>query len=142
MNKPNKFIKTLSETEYKQLLENYQKSNNRRVRQRAHAILLSFQGYSVDEIAEICQAHRTTVGIWLDNWIKAGTGGLVDGERSGRPSILTVEEQVQARETALKRAKFPARQLGEIKEKRGKEISSFTLKRLLKKKTICGKESS
>jgi transposase len=142
MNMPNKFIETLSETDYHQLLENYQTSNNFRLRNRSHAILLSFQKYPIDEIANICGVHRTTVGIWIENWNELGNIGLADGERSGRPPILTVEEQEQAFQTALQNPKFPARQLGAIKRETGKEISKFTLKRLIKKKTIGGNESS
>lgn len=142
MNKPNKFIKTLSEIDCNQLLENYQTGNKFRLRNRSHAILLSFQKYSIDEIAEICGVHRTTVGIWIENWNEFGKTGLEDGERSGRPPILNLEEQEKAFQTALKNPKFPARQLGEIKRETGKEISPFTLKRLIKKKTFCGNESS
>ena len=142
MNMPNKFIETLSDSEYNQLLENYQTSNNFQLRKRSHAILLSFQKYPIDEIAKICGAHRSTVGIWIANWNESGNKGLADGERSGRPPILTEEEQEQAFQTAMLNPKFPARQLGAIKSETGKEISKFTLKRLLKKKTICGNESS
>ena len=140
MNMPNKFIETLSETDYNQLLENYQTSNNFRLRNRSHAILLSSQKYPIDEIAKICGAHRTTVGIWIDNWNE--NKELADQERSGRPPILTEEEQEQAFQTAMQNPKFPARQLGAIKRETGKEISKFTLKRLIKKKTIGGNESS
>ncbi len=142
MNVPNKFIKTLVDKDYHKLVENYQKSDNFRVRNRSHAILLSFQKYSIDEIAQICQVHRTTVSLWIDNWNEFGSQGLEDGERSGRPPILTLEEQEKAFETAIKNPKFPHRQLGEIKRETGKEISQYTLKRLVKKKTISGKESS
>lgn len=140
MNMPNKFIKTLPETDYHKLVENYQTSNNFRIRNRSHAILLSFQKYPIDEIAKICQVHRTTVSIWIDNWNESKN--LADGERSGRSPILTLEEQEKAVETAMKNPKFPHRQLGEIKRETGKEISQWTLKRLIKKKTIFGKESS
>jgi len=142
MNVPNKFIKTLVDKDYHKLVENYQKSDNFRVRNRSHAILLSFQKYPVDEIAKICQVHRTTVGIWIDNWNEFGSRGLEDGQRSGRPPILTLGEQEKAFATAMKNPKFPHRQLGEIKRETGKEISPYTLKRLVKKKTIAGKESS
>ncbi len=142
MNVPNKFIKTLVDKDYHKLTENYQKSDNFRVRNRSHAILLSFQKYPIDEIAKICQVHRTTVGIWVDNWNEFGSQGLEDGERSGRPPILTLEEQEKAFATAMKNPKFPHRQLGEIKRETGKEISPYTLKRLVKKKTTAGKESS
>ena len=142
MNMPNKFIKTLVDKDYHKLVENYQTSNNFRVRNRSHAILLSFQKYPIDEIAKICQVHRTTVSIWIDNWNEFGSQGLEDGERTGRPPILTLEEQEKAFATAIQNPKFPHRQLGEIKRETGKEISQYTLKRLVKKKTIFGKESS
>jgi hypothetical protein len=58
MNVPNKFIKTLSEEDYGKLVENHQRSKNFRVRNRSHAILLSFQRHSIDEIASICGVHR------------------------------------------------------------------------------------
>ena len=142
MNVPNKFIKTLIDKDYHKLVENYQKSDNFRVRNRSHAILLSFQKYSIDDIARICQVHRTTVSLWIDNWNEFGSQGLEDGERSGRPPILTLEEQEKAFQTAIKNPKFPHRQLSEIGRETGKEISQYTLKRLVKKKTIFGKESS
>ena len=52
-------------------------------------------------------------------------------ERSGRPPILTADEQEKVIEIALKNPKFPHRQLGEIKQEIGKQISKFTLKELL-----------
>ena len=140
MNMPNKFIKTLSDTDYHKLTENYQTSDNFRIRNRSHAILLSFQKYPIDKIADICQVHRTTVCIWLDNW--NANKDLADGERSGRSPILTLEEQAKAFATAMQNPKFPHRQLGRIKRETGKDISPWTLKRLIKKKTIFGKESS
>jgi transposase len=140
MNMPNKFVKTLSDKDYRKLLENYQTATNFRVRNRSQAILLSFQKYSVDEIAQICRNHRTTICIWIDKW--NAHQKLEDQERSGRPPILNLEEQAKAVEIGLQNPKFPHRQLGEIERATGKEISSETLKRMLKKKTICGNESS
>ena len=140
MNMPNKFVKTLSDKEYQKLLENYQTATNFRVRNRSQAILLSFQQYPVDEIAQICRAHRTTICIWIDIW--NAHQKLEDKERSGRPPTLNLEEQAKAIEIGLKNPKFPHRQLGEIERATGKEISQATLKRMLKKKIICGNESN
>ena len=131
---PNKFIQTLSDKDYNKLVENYQTSNNFRVRNRSHAILLSFQKHSIDEIASICQVHRTTVSCWIANWNEFGSKGLEDGKRSGRPPILSLEEQEKAFETAMKNPKFPHRQLNQIGRETGKEISHQTLKRLIKKR--------
>ena len=93
---------------------------------------LSFQKYPVDEIAQICRVHRTTIGIWIDQW--NARQQLEDKERSGRPPTLNLEEQAKAIEIGLKNPKFPHRQLSEIKRATGKQISQATLKRMLKKR--------
>jgi len=132
MNMPNKFVKTLFDKDYQKLVENYQTSSNFRVRNRSQAILLSFQKYAVDEIAQICRVHRTTICIWIDKW--NAHQKLEDQERSGRPPILNLEEQKKAIEIGLQNPKFPHRQLIEIERATGKEISQGTLKRMLKKR--------
>ena len=142
MNRPTKFVKTLSDEEHNKLLENQQTSENYRIRNRSQAILLSSERFSIDHIGEICRADRDTVSRWIDNWNNFGFKGLVDNEKPGRPPILSLEEAEKAIEIGLQNPKFPHRQLSEIKAETGKEISKFTLKNLLKKKTIYGKESS
>lgn len=134
MNVPNKFIQTLSDKDYQKLVENYQTSTNFRVRNRSHAILLSFEKRSMDEIASICGVHPTAVSRWINRWNKQGLAGLRDVQQTGRPPILTLEEQAKTVEIVMKNPKFPERQLGEIKEQIGKEISQWTLKRVIKKR--------
>jgi transposase len=134
MNVPNKFIKTLLDQDYHQLIENYQTATNFRVRNRSHAILLSFEKHSVDEIARICRVHRNAVSRWINRWNELGLDSLEDVQRNGRPPILTVEEQAKAFEIAMRNPKFPHRQLSEIKAEIGKQISKFTLKDLIKKR--------
>ena len=142
MKVPTKFIKTLSQEEHKRLVENHQTSGNFRLRNRSHAILLSVEKFPIAEIARICRVDRDTVSLWIDNWNDYGEKGLEDEEKSGRPPILAKEEQEKAIEIALRNPKFPHRQLEEIKKQSGKEISQYTLKNLLKKKTTSGNESS
>ena len=129
---PNKFVKTLFDKDYQKLVENYQTSSNFRVRNSSQAILLSFQKYAVNEIAQICRVHRTTICIWIDKW--NAHQKLEDQERSGRPPILNLEEQKKAVGIGLQNPKFPHRQLIEIERATGKEISQGTLKRMLKKR--------
>jgi transposase len=104
--------------------------------------LLSFEKFPIADIARICRVDRDTVSLWIDNWNEFGEKGLADEEKSGRPPILTLQEQEKALEIALRNPKFPHRQLSEIKKESGKEISQWTLKNLLKKKTAFGSESS
>ena len=139
---PTKFITDLSAAELAQLIENHQAHSNFRVRNRSHAVLLSHQGYSVDEIAQICRVDRDTVSNWLNLWQESKFAGLTDEARSGRPKILTSAQEEQAVEIALLDPRFPARQITAITAARGKEISELRLKALLKKKIISGSESS
>ena len=141
MNMPNKFVEDLADTDYQKLLENYQTSDNFRLRNRSHAILLSFQKHSIDEIAVICQVHRNAVSRWIDWWKTDGATALNDAPKTGRTPILTLEEQAKAVELGLRNPQFPHRELAEIKRATGNQISSYTLKRLLKKKITSGKES-
>jgi len=134
MNVPNKFIRMLSEDDYDKLVEKHQTATNFRIRNRSHAILLSFQKKSIAEIADICQVHRNAVCRWINRWNEQGLDGLADVQQTGRPPILTLEEQVETVEIAMKNPKFPHRQLAEIKDKIGKEISQWTLKRVIKKR--------
>ena len=124
MNVPNKFIKIVSEEDYTELVENYQKSENFRVRNRSHAIVLSYEKYSIDEIAKICGVHRNAVSRWINRWNEFGLKGLSDGGKNGRPPILNLEEQARTVEIAMRNPKFPHRQLSQIKAETGKTISS------------------
>ena len=134
MNVPNKFIETLSEEDYHKLVENHQTSENFRVRNRSHAIVLSFGKYPIEEIAVICGVHRNTVSRWIERWNEFGLEGLGDVAKNGRPPILTLEEQAGAVAIALENPRFPHRQLSEIEAATGKRISAYTLKRVLKKR--------
>ena len=142
MNMPNKFIETLSDDDHSKLVESYQSSSSFRVRTRAHAVLLSYEKYPIDEIAAICRAHRNTVSRWLAGWSEDALDGLSDAPKEGRPPILTAAEEEKAVSLAMANPKFPHRQLSEIERKTGKRISKYTLKRLIKKRIISGNASS
>lgn len=142
MKVPTKFIKTLSEEEMTKLVENHQTNESFRVRNRSHAILLSAEGYPIDEIAVICKAHRNAVSRWLERWKEYGVDALADVRRAGRPKLLSDIEEAQAVEIALENPRFPARQRGAISAALGKEISVWKVKDLIKKKTTFGKESN
>ena len=66
-------------------------------RMRAHAILLSAEGKSINEIAAIYPVHRVSVASWITYWEQRGIVGLLDKERSGRPHKLTEEERERVR---------------------------------------------
>ena len=80
-----KFIGKLSGRERISLYELMRSSNSFKVRQRAHAILLSSKKIRIDLLSEIFEVDRDTISEWLARWDKKGIIGLQDAPRSGRP---------------------------------------------------------
>jgi transposase len=84
-------------TEQRDLLENAMKNDpSFRARSRAHSLLLSAQGTTSKDIAKTSQVHRVTVSAWMTPWEHHGAQSLHDQPRSGRPTILTPEDQASA----------------------------------------------
>ena len=70
-----------------------------RVSERVHFVLLSDQGKSVPEIADLFGYSTETVYTWLERYAQVGADGLIDQPRSGRPKqepYLTAIVQAQA----------------------------------------------
>ena len=130
-----RFITDLTEDEINKLNEIRQTNSNFRLRNRAHAILLSGQKKSIDEISQICQVGRDAVSHWLSRWQKGKFSALADADRTGRPKSLTDKEEALAIETALKVPHSPNQQIALVAAELGKPVSRHKLKRLLKKKT-------
>lgn len=132
MKTPTNFISDLSESQRQELRE-LMKTAPEHVRKRAHAILLSSRGYSVDQIADIYEVDRDTVSSWLARWKDGGSDDLNDQSGRGRKPILNDKEQKQAIKIVEKDPRSSARSLSKIEQKTGKKISRDTLKRILKK---------
>ena len=120
--------------EQRQLLENTMKDDSSfRARSRAHGLLLSAQGTTIKDIARTYQVHRVTVSAWITNWEQHGQASLHDKPRSGRPSILTPQEQ----DIALRYIKEEPCSLKGVVErlanKTDKRLSMSSLKRLAKR---------
>ena len=120
--------------EQRQLLENTMKDDaSFRARSRAHSLLLSAQGTTIEDIAKTYQVDRDTVSTWIKKWEHHGAQSLYDKPRSGRPSILSPEEQ----EIALRYMKEKPGSLKGVVErlanKTDKRLSMSSLKRLAKR---------
>jgi transposase len=128
-----KFVAPLSEADKKKLGDCFNHHPSPRVRQRAHSILLSERGYTLNEIANIYQVDRDVVSNWLDRWQEAGCAGLPDRPRSGHPPKLSPSEQ----ELVLASLQEDPRSIKKAAEKvlreTGKNVSQWTLKRIARK---------
>lgn len=96
MRTPTKFVQELTDEQQSQLKAIMKSNAPQSKRRRAHTILLSFRGYSIDQIAAIYEVDRDRVSRWFQWWAEFGLAGLGDDERPGRPPKLTASEQQQA----------------------------------------------
>jgi transposase len=85
-----KFASSLTTEQHEQLQDLMKNSPTHRIRQRAHAVVLSAKRYSVEQIADIFEVDRDTISLWLDNWSASGVDGLADAAKSGRPQTVDV----------------------------------------------------
>lgn len=76
------FVKPLTEEERERLKEILKLHALHEKRMRAHAILLSNQHYSIDQIADIYQVDRQPVSDWLDSWNDRRFEGLGDDPKA------------------------------------------------------------
>ena len=78
----------------RQALERLRRRAVGRVSQRAHMILLSAQGYTVPQLAEIFDVGEDVVRTWLHRYQQAGCVGLDDRPRPGRPPRARLARQI------------------------------------------------
>lgn len=130
---PTRFVKELTAEDQEVLRYLRDDGETRRIRQRAHAVLLSHSGKTVNELAETFEVNRDTVRDWFHGWERDGVKGLADKTRTGKPPILTLAEQAQAVELLTANPRSTKQVLQEIKAKTGKTISAVTLRRIARR---------
>ena len=74
------------------LQQEIQRSEESRYDHRLHGVLLVAQGMTCPEVAELLGDAPRSVEYWVHRFQQRGVGGLVEGERSGRPSRLSPEQ--------------------------------------------------
>jgi transposase len=79
-----RFVAPLSEEQRRGLAGLHRTGRSHRVRQRAHALLLSAKGYTLDEIAEVLAVDRDALARTLDRWQRGGLAALEEAPGPGR----------------------------------------------------------
>ena len=86
-----KFIAALTQADQTALENMHHQAKTHRQRQRAHAVLLSSKGFTLEQLADIFSVDRDTVSVdrdtvsgWLDAWQQRGLDGLADAPKPGR----------------------------------------------------------
>ncbi len=108
----------------------YKHSKYHRVRQRAHCILLSNDGYTISDLKKIFNADLTTIYNWFNEWESKSLVGLYDRKGKGRKPKLSPEMKEKIREWAKKYSESRICEL--IEDKFGISVSTKTVHRVLK----------
>lgn len=85
------------------LQDEIRRSGESRYDHRLHGVLLVAQGMSCLEVSRLLGDGPRTVQYWIRRFEENGLGGLIEGERSGRPRRLTEDQLAQVGD-ALRKA--------------------------------------
>jgi transposase len=128
-----RYVHPLIDTQ-RDLLENTMTHDTSpRARARAHSLLLSAQGMTINAITKIYQVDRDTVATWIRKWEHDGPASLHDKPRSGRPPKLTPEEQTLAIASIKEEPRSLKQVVERLTNKTEKRLSISSLKRLAKR---------
>ena len=136
-----RFIQNLSPETRSLLHRIYQESQHHRVRQRAHCILLSYQGINTTALMTIFSVDRITIYNWFEAWEAQHFAGLYDKKRCGRPPKLTDEEQKKAQCYLEQHPRDIRKVVHLLEQDTTKRVSPKTIKRLVKKTAMSGSVS-
>lgn len=80
---------TLTAEQVSELLGAYHNCQDVKAKTRYQAVRLYGQGYTVQEIAEICGCSRPSLMEWCRTYRQAGSSGLIDHRQGGNRALLT-----------------------------------------------------
>lgn len=127
-----KYVQALSSETVKMLERLYRQSQHHRVRQRAHCILMSSQGFRMAQLMVMFEVSRKTIYNWLTAWETGKLIGLYDEVGRGRKPTFTSVQQAEIRAWVKAEPRNLKLVLNKIKEKWGIKVSKDTVKRVLK----------
>ena len=94
-------VKHLKWQQRRKLEKMYKTHENKRVRERAHMILMSYGGQTPQQIAKMLLASDDRVRDAIHRFIEGGCDGLEEGQRSGRPATVTDEMEEDLKDWVL-----------------------------------------
>jgi len=88
-------LRPLSEPERVTLEQMYHKAPKRRLRQRAHMVLLAYKGYTLKAVSAIVDVCYNSVRYYVHAFLKSGFLALYDAKGRGRKSHLMAHQLEQ-----------------------------------------------
>jgi putative transposase len=94
-------VKHLQWQQRRKLEKMYKSHENKRTRERAHMILLSYGGQTPQQIGKTLLTSDDRVRDAINRFLTGGCAGLEEGERSGRPPKISNEMEAKLRDWVL-----------------------------------------
>ncbi len=135
MSRKKRFIEKLREEQRSSLERGYRTGKSHLYRRKCHCIVLSNEGKTVQELANLYGVKTRTVYSWFDLWESEGIKGLALKPGRGRKPKLNVSDEIQVKTVKALIENEPRnlnRVVGQIKSQLDIDLSKKTLKRFLK----------
>lgn len=129
-----RFVK-LTEAELVTLQEGHKNGSQFQFRNRCQCLLLSGQGKTVSELAQLFEINPITIYGWFDRFERCGIVGLMNRPGRGRKPILSLQNpiHIESVKTAVKKnAQSLKAMTAELETALEREMSPDTVKRFLK----------
>ena len=101
-----RYIREIKEETIKELERIVKEEERYKSRYRAQAILLSHQGKSINELAEIFGCKIRTIYRWFNSFEAEGIDGIYEKEGRGRKPKLTIEKDKEKILGDIKKAQY------------------------------------
>lgn len=131
-----RYINNLTPETLKMLERIYRKSKYNQVRQRAHCLILSNQGYKISQLMSIFKVSRNTIYNWLNNWERYQLVALYDKSGRGRKRLFNEEQEEQIKKWLQESPKNLKKVQEKIKKEWSKITTKKTIKRIIKRKQM------
>lgn len=126
------FIREINPLSSKLLERIYRQSRHHQVRTRAHCLILASQGVKTEELMNIFKVSYKTIYNWFNRWESEGMLGLYNKPGRGCKQTFNSQQKAKIREWAQQQPKQLKQVAQKIKSEWGIEISTKTIKRILK----------
>lgn len=141
----NKFVPKLSSAQDRSLKKGYKTGKSFIFRRKCHAILLSNEGQTVNELSRFFDVSPISIYGWLNAWESQGLKGLERKSGQGRPRKLSLDNDLHVKTVKTLVENEPQnlnRVLSQLQSELAIDMSKKTLQRFLKNLNTDGSDSA
>ena len=124
---------TLTRTQREDMWRRFKQTDDRRVAERLHAILLLDSGQNAEAVSHILHVHPKTLKRWVKAFASGGEAGLTSFNCVGGDGWLSDEQQQQFTTWLDTDVRSTAEAIGWIEKQFGRSYSDSGMRKLLKR---------